>query len=50
MPEARRREAIVPAKMEIVVAELLNQRVYDLAAAAAKARLTHYVARRYLKP
>jgi hypothetical protein len=48
MPEARKREPVVPAKMKIVVKELLDQRVYDLAA-AAKAGLTHYLARRYLK-
>jgi hypothetical protein len=44
MPEARKREAIVPAKMKIVVKELLDQRVYDLAAAAARrtARFLHY--------
>jgi hypothetical protein len=49
MPEARKREPVVPAKMKIVVAELLNQRVYNLAAAAAKAGLTTYMARRYLR-
>jgi hypothetical protein len=40
---------LVPAKMKIVVKELLDQRVYDLAAAARKAGLTTYMARRYLK-
>jgi hypothetical protein len=49
MPEARKREPVVPAKMKVVINELLDQRVYDLAAAAAKAGLTHYLARRYLK-
>jgi hypothetical protein len=49
MPEARKREPVVPAKVKIVVKELLDQRVYDLAAAAAKAGLTTYLARRYLK-
>jgi len=49
MPEALKREAVVPAKMKVVVKELLDQRVYDLAAAASKAGLTTYMARRYLK-
>jgi hypothetical protein len=49
MPEARKREPVVPAKMKIVIKELLDQRVYDLAAAAEKAGLSHYMARRYLK-
>jgi hypothetical protein len=49
MPEARKREPVVPARMKVVIAELLNQRTYDLAAAASKAGLTHYLARRYLK-
>jgi hypothetical protein len=49
MPEARKRAPIVPHKMKVVVKELLDQRVYDLAAAAAKAGLTTYLARRYLK-
>jgi ethanolamine ammonia-lyase small subunit len=49
MPEARKRESVVPAKMKIVVKELLDQRVYDLAAAADKAGLTTCMARRYLK-
>jgi hypothetical protein len=49
MPEARKREPIIPAKMKVVIKELLDQRVYDLATAAAKAGLTHYLARRYLK-
>jgi hypothetical protein len=49
MPQARKRESVVPAKMKIVIKELLDQRVYDLAAAAAKAGLTTYLARRYLK-
>jgi DNA repair ATPase RecN len=49
MPEARKREPVVPAKIKIVIKELLDQRVYDLAAAAAKADLTMYLARKYLK-
>jgi hypothetical protein len=49
MPQARKREPIVPARMRVVVKELLEQRVYDLAAAAEKAGLTTYLARRYLK-
>jgi hypothetical protein len=49
MPEARKREAVVPVKMKVVIKELLDQRVYDLAAAASKAGLTTYMARRYLK-
>jgi hypothetical protein len=49
MPPARKREPVVPAKMKIVVKELLDQRVYDLAAAAAKGEMTTYLARRYLK-
>jgi hypothetical protein len=49
MPPAKHRTPAVPAKMKIVIAELLQQRVYDLAAAAAKAGLTHYWARRYLQ-
>jgi hypothetical protein len=49
MTEARKREPVVPAKMKIVIKELLDQRVYDLAAAAEKAGLSHYMARRYLK-
>lgn len=49
MPQARKREPIIPAKMKTVIEELLHQRVYDLAAAAEKAGLTHYLARRYLK-
>jgi hypothetical protein len=43
MPEARKRPPAVPAKMKILVAELLNQRVYDLAAAAEKAALSTYL-------
>jgi hypothetical protein len=49
MPQARKREPVVPAKMKIVIAELLHQRVYDLAAAAEKAGITTYWARRYLQ-
>jgi hypothetical protein len=49
MPQARKRGPIVPARMRVVVKELLEQRVYDLAAAAEKAGLTTYLARRYLK-
>jgi hypothetical protein len=49
MPPAKHREAVIPAKMKVVIAELLHQRVYDLAAAAAKAGLTHYLVRKYLK-
>jgi hypothetical protein len=49
MPEAKHREPIIPAKVKVLVKELLDQRVYDLAAAAEKAELTHYLARRYLK-
>jgi hypothetical protein len=49
MPEAKHRTPVIPEKMKIVVKELLDQRVYDLAAAAEKAGLTHYLARRYLK-
>jgi hypothetical protein len=48
MPEARKRAPVVPAKMKIVVAELLMQPKYDLAAAAEKAGVSHYWARRYL--
>jgi hypothetical protein len=49
MPPAKHRTPAVPAKMKIVIHELLHQKVYDLAAAAAKAGLTHYWARRYLQ-
>jgi hypothetical protein len=49
MPQARKREPVVPAKMKIVIEELLHQRVYDLQAAAEKAGLTTYWARRYLQ-
>jgi hypothetical protein len=49
MPPAKHRTPAVPQKMKIVIAELLHQRVYDLAAASAKAGLTHYWARRYLQ-
>jgi hypothetical protein len=49
MPEARKREPVVPAKMKVVIKELLDQRVYDLAAAATKAGLSTYLTRRYLK-
>jgi hypothetical protein len=49
MPPAKHRTPAVPAKIKIVVEELLSQHVYDLAAAAAKAGLTHYWARRYLQ-
>jgi hypothetical protein len=49
MPPAKHRVPAVPAKMKIVIHELLHQKVYDLAAAAAKAGLTHYWARRYLQ-
>jgi hypothetical protein len=49
MPPAKHREPVIPAKMKTVIEELLHQRVYDLQAAAEKAGLTHYLARRYLK-
>jgi DNA repair ATPase RecN len=49
MPPAKHREPIIPAKVKVLVRELLDQRVCDLAAAAEKAELTHYLARRYLK-
>jgi hypothetical protein len=49
MPEARKRAPAVPAKMKVVIAELLTQSKYDLAAAAEKARLSTYLAKRYLK-
>jgi hypothetical protein len=48
MPEARKRPPVVPTKMKIVVIELLTQSKYDLAAAAEKAGVSHYLARRYL--
>jgi hypothetical protein len=48
MPEARKRAPVVPAKMKIVVAELLTHPKYDLAAAAEKAGVSHYWARRHL--
>jgi hypothetical protein len=48
MPEARKRTPTVPAKMKVVVTELLTQPKYDLAAAAEKAGVSHYWARRYL--
>jgi hypothetical protein len=36
MPNARKRAPAVPAKMKIVIQALLEQTVYDLAAAAEK--------------
>jgi hypothetical protein len=49
MPPAKHREPIIPAKVKTLIEELLHQRVYDLKAAAEKAELTHYLARRYLR-
>jgi hypothetical protein len=49
MPPAKHRTPAVPAKMKIVIAELFQQQVYDLAAAAERAGLSHYWARRYLQ-
>jgi translation initiation factor 6 (eIF-6) len=49
MPPAKHREPIIPAKVKSLIEELLHQRVYDLKAAAEKAGLTHYLARRYLR-
>jgi hypothetical protein len=49
MPEARKRAPTVPAKMKVVVGELLTQSKYDLAAAAEKAGLSTYLTKRYLK-
>jgi hypothetical protein len=48
MPEAKHRTPVIPEKMKIVVKELIEQPTYDLAAAAAKAGLSTYQARRYL--
>jgi hypothetical protein len=48
MPEAHKREPVVPAKMKVVIKELIEQPTYDLAAAAAKAELSTYQARKYL--
>jgi hypothetical protein len=49
MPPAKHREPIIPQKVKVLIEELLHQRVYDLAAAAEKASLSTYWARRYLQ-
>jgi hypothetical protein len=47
MPPAKHREPVIPAKMKILIEELLH--VDDLKAAAEKAGLSTYWARRYLR-
>jgi hypothetical protein len=49
MPPAKHREPVIATKVKVLIEELLHQRVYDLKAAAEKAGLTHYLARRYLR-
>lgn len=49
MPPAKHRTPIVPAKVKTVVATLLAQSTYDLAAAAKEAGLTTYRLREYMK-
>jgi hypothetical protein len=49
MPPAKHREPAIPQKVKILIGELLNQRIYDLAAAAERAGITTYWARRYLQ-
>jgi len=49
MPNARKRTPVVPAKVKAAIAVLLDQTVYDLAAAASAAGLSTARLRRELK-
>jgi hypothetical protein len=49
MPNARKREPVVPKKVKAAIAFMFEQTKYDLAAAAMHAGLTTYVLRREMK-